>query len=368
MAKYAVVRGKRLRATLVDSCGMPLYGPRSRIVTDGFVTAKAAPVMRDAQDIEQDNADGAVCVSDRTDPALKWFALTLEFCGVDTDFFNMLLGWGVVTDYSGEDVGFVTKPTVPDGTGVAIELWSGVGSQAGCAVPTSDDILVGAGGNLVQEFGYALWPVFKQAKLGDFEISAKASTFTLDGITAYAGRWGRGPYNVVAIDSGNTAGRLEKPFPVDAHMMGRVTTIAPPDVTTGACPLVLPTPYYGTMAAETADEQPDCDAVASNAKETVTISGTPTGGTFALTFKGQTAAGITYSAAASAVQAALEALSTIGTGNVTVTVTGSGPYVTEFVGDLAGVAQPLMTATGSFTGGTSPGIAVASTQTGGVYS
>ncbi|MCU1640914.1 MAG: hypothetical protein JWN03_1189 [Nocardia sp.] len=59
---------------------------------------------------------------------------------------------------------------------------------------------------------------------------------------------------------------------------------------------------------------------------TVTIGGTPTGGTFPLTFNGQTATGIAYNAAASAVQTALEALSTIGTGNVTVTGSAGGPY------------------------------------------
>jgi hypothetical protein len=53
--------------------------------------------------------------------------------------------------------------------------------------------------------------------------------------------------------------------------------------------------------------------------QTVTITGSPTGGTFTLTFGGQTTAGIAYNAVASAVQSALVALTSIGTGNVTVT-------------------------------------------------
>lgn len=48
--------------------------------------------------------------------------------------------------------------------------------------------------------------------------------------------------------------------------------------------------------------------------QTVTISGGPTGGTFTLTFNGQTTAAIPYNATALQVQAALQALSNVGTG------------------------------------------------------
>ncbi|MEU9515921.1 hypothetical protein [Micromonospora sp. NPDC048169] len=59
---------------------------------------------------------------------------------------------------------------------------------------------------------------------------------------------------------------------------------------------------------------------------TVTIGGTPSGGTFTLTFGGQTTSGIAYNAAPSAVQSALVALSSIGSGNATVSGSAGGPY------------------------------------------
>jgi hypothetical protein len=105
---------------------------------------------------------------------------------------------------------------------------------------------------------------------------------------------------------------------------------------------------------------------AANEVQTVTITGTPTGGTFSLTFNGQTASAIAYNAIASAVQTALQALSNIGSGNVTVTG-GPGPatpYVVTFVGSLAGTNVAAMTAAGSFTGGTTPAIAVTTTTPG----
>ena len=52
--------------------------------------------------------------------------------------------------------------------------------------------------------------------------------------------------------------------------------------------------------------------------QTITFDGTPTGGTFKLTFRGATTGAIPYNATASAVQAQLEALSTIGAGNIEV--------------------------------------------------
>src|SRR5262245_46081762 len=66
------------------------------------------------------------------------------------------------------------------------------------------------------------------------------------------------------------------------------------------------------------------ELVGTNEVQTVTITGSPTGGTFTLTFGGQTTAPIAYNATAVQVQAALEALSTIGFPNVRVTG-GPGP-------------------------------------------
>jgi hypothetical protein len=97
----------------------------------------------------------------------------------------------------------------------------------------------------------------------------------------------------------------------------------------------------------------------ANEVQLVTITGAPTGGTFTLTFDGQTTAAIAYNAAATAVQSALVALSNIGTGNVTVTGAAGGPYTVTFVGIYAGVNVPLMTGSATaLVGGTAPAIVV----------
>ncbi len=83
-----------------------------------------------------------------------------------------------------------------------------------------------------------------------------------------------------------------------------------------------------------------------NEKQTVTLEGSGTlGGTFTLTFKGQTTSAISATATTTTVKSALEALSTIGTGNVKVSVAGSNPktYSVTFQGALASTDVEVMT-------------------------
>jgi hypothetical protein len=105
-----------------------------------------------------------------------------------------------------------------------------------------------------------------------------------------------------------------------------------------------------------------------NEQQTITITGTPTGGTFTLTYNGQTTGNIAYNASAANVVTALEALSNIGAGDVTATggALPGTPVVVTFANALAGANQPLMTANAAgLTGGTSPAVTVAETTPGG---
>lgn len=112
---------------------------------------------------------------------------------------------------------------------------------------------------------------------------------------------------------------------------------------------------YGPYAGRTSEVQ------------TVTITGTPTGGTYTLTFDGATTAAIAYNATASAVQTALEALPNISPGDVTC---AGGPHpgtavTVSFAGAYLGKNVPQMTAaSGSLTGGSTPTVTV-TTGTGG---
>ena len=104
----------------------------------------------------------------------------------------------------------------------------------------------------------------------------------------------------------------------------------------------------------------------TNEVQNVAITGTPTGGTFTLTYSGQTTGAIAYNATAATVQAALVALSNIGPGDVAVTggpLPGTAVDV-EFTGALGGTNVAGMTHTDSLTGGTAPAVAVTTTTAG----
>lgn len=82
---------------------------------------------------------------------------------------------------------------------------------------------------------------------------------------------------------------------------------------------------------------------AVNEVQVVTLTGGPTGGTFTLTYSGQTTGTIAYNASAATVDAALEALSNIGAGDVAVTGSAGGPWTVTFGGALAGTNVAQMT-------------------------
>jgi hypothetical protein len=106
--------------------------------------------------------------------------------------------------------------------------------------------------------------------------------------------------------------------------------------------------------------------------QTITIGGTPTGGTFKLAFDGYTTAAITWSSTNNTlrdnVDAALEALPNVGTSNVTTAVgtmtNGIGTLTVTFAGALAVLVVPTITVADNSLTGTSPTVAVAETTPG----
>jgi hypothetical protein len=110
----------------------------------------------------------------------------------------------------------------------------------------------------------------------------------------------------------------------------------------------------GGGGAFTVDFLPRVSAV-----QLVTVLGSPTGGSFTLSYNGQVSGPIAYNASAGAAQAALQAVPTIGAGNATVTGGAGAPYTVTFGGLLAATPVPLLGADGTgLTGGTSPSVLV----------
>ncbi|MEQ8852898.1 hypothetical protein [Gimesia sp.] len=82
----------------------------------------------------------------------------------------------------------------------------------------------------------------------------------------------------------------------------------------------------------------------TNEKQTVSLVGDVTGGTFTLDFNGQETGNIAYDATAGAIQTEMEGLSNVEVGDVEVTGPAGGPWVIEFKGNLADTDVALLIA------------------------
>jgi hypothetical protein len=113
-------------------------------------------------------------------------------------------------------------------------------------------------------------------------------------------------------------------------------------------------------------------AAGTSEVQTLTIGGTPTGGTFKLAFEGRETAAITWTATDATlvanIDAALEALPNIGTGGVTTAAgtvsSGIGTITITFAGNLARKAVATITVADNSLTGTAPTLAVAETTPG----
>ena len=294
----SLVKGRRIRVTKLDSCGRPVYGDTTQVVSKGFISVAFTANTSESDEIRVTNAAGEVCVFDAAVTSLTGYGLELQFCEVDPELFSLVTGQPVVKAADGVTVvGFDIDTKIGlENSNFALELWAGSPSTDACANP-----------NATGAYGYLLLPYLKGGILGDFTVENGAVTFTITGANTSEGNaWGTGPYPVM-LGAGGT-----------------------------------------------------------NEVQRATITGVPTGGTFTLTYAGATTSAIAYNATAGAVQTALENLSNIAPGDVVVSG-GPGPatpYTITFGGTFAARDIAAITATGSFTGGTTPTIAMSTTTPG----
>lgn len=323
-----VVRGKRLRATVINKCGKPIQGPANRLVTSGFISIKLEPELKQANELETKNADGKVCVSDRTAPEIKRHNATLVLCGVNPDLYSMFAGYERILDYDDKPIGYADQPDVLSDRGVMIEVWAGGEAEDDCDETVNDSIFSATGTG--EKFGYLSFASKEWIPTG-FTVEEAIANFTLNGITMPAPNWGRSPYNVAAIDSSNTAGRLLAPVGKKRHLTFFRTPIAPPPETDGACELAIqsiftnPNYYIGGPAGEPAADVAPPQPICGGKSYTVVVTGT---GNWKMKVGVPASANIAHTALPAAVQSAIEALANVEVGQVQVTGTAGNYTVT----------------------------------------
>lgn len=100
------------------------------------------------------------------------------------------------------------------------------------------------------------------------------------------------------------------------------------------------------------------DQLPNYGQQRITVTGSPTGGTYTLNYEGVATGVIAPNATATAFQTALRAHAAIGSSGVNVTGP-PGTYLAKFQGSLATDAGPLTLGTNSLTGGTAPSVTIA---------
>lgn len=232
----------RLRATLLDSCGVPVEGDCSTVVTDGTITVEIAREYEDREDFFKKNGDGVFCVKETDPPILKWINLTMTMCNVDPHLVNFVGGEEVLEDDATPPnvIGFRSTEGASSLVNVAIEVWT---RTTGAACGPGET-----------RFGYLLFPWVIEGTVGDLTLENNAADFILTARTKSGSPWGVGPYTVQQSAAVATLG---DPLPF-YQVVGSLdheewiwTTLEPPVASCGclALPLALTATDTGVLTA-----------------------------------------------------------------------------------------------------------------------
>lgn len=226
-----------MRVTRVDACGRPIYGTGAQVVTSGFVSIGMSGEVREGTDIELVNAAGDLCLSERGADQLRWLSVEANFCQVDPDLVSLFQPNNTkLLDYAGNVIGFAESDTQDISRGVAIEVWADVAGEDLCDDPDAS-----------QTWAYFLMPWVVGGTMGDLTIENAGLTTTINSRTKRNGKWGVGPYDVMAA-SANTEGPLLVPVGAREHRRVFLTTVPPPDDVAGAQGLSNPDGPAFTLA------------------------------------------------------------------------------------------------------------------------
>lgn len=211
------IKASVIRLIKLDSCGVPVTGASSSVVTfNGFVSVAVTPDYEEGQEFIQKRADGSLCVSDKDPNELKRVSLDVEVCTLDPDLQVIASGERLLTDGA---------PAT--GTGVAygegqltarfsLELWQPIAGANACS----------PGG--VQQYVYWLFGNVGNTMIGDFTFENDVFTYSFSAETK---RWSTlWPLRIGSLATGLGTNTLLS----DEHFLWNITTTPPPTAGCGA--------------------------------------------------------------------------------------------------------------------------------------
>lgn len=185
---FSVVRGKRVRVTRLNSCGAyPVPTTTNSLVTSaGFISVQYALDYEAGDEHIQKNANGDLCINDKSNDLFKRVNVTISFCEVDPDLFSLVTGNTLEVDSAGIDVGFRVSEGVT-ASAFALELWAGTDQGDGCPLSNEVQSLTEGGAGLTSFTLTATIPGYSAATTGSIAASSTAAQVqaaleALDGI------------------------------------------------------------------------------------------------------------------------------------------------------------------------------------------
>lgn len=191
------VQACAIRVSQLDTSGVPSPGASNIYTSEALTELTATPVYSDADEVEEKNACGAVCVNYVGDDSFKRLDVALTICTHDPWLSAMLSDGDVLSD--GGVNGFALPAIGPlRGNGISIELWA----------KRVDD------GDLHDEFPYAWWvlPKVKNLRMGPKTFTNGSSLPQFTGRGYENPNWYDGPLNDWPV----TSDRVLQWFPVAA--------------------------------------------------------------------------------------------------------------------------------------------------------
>jgi hypothetical protein len=212
---FTPVRGKIVRVTQLDECGEV---GTSYVVSDGFITVSMTAENETGDEFIQKNANGALCVNERSPDSLKRLNVTVDWCLVDPDLISIITGYPLELDGTspGDDVVGFRWVEGEVNASWALEVWTGL-ANAACAE-----------GEVC--YGYLLVPFITGSQLSGVTVENAAATFQTTGYTQSNSGWGVGPWDVIH----DPAAPLDEAIAADEHALLRTTCVAPPVSVCGA--------------------------------------------------------------------------------------------------------------------------------------
>lgn len=212
----------RIRLTRLDSCGRPVVGPKSVIVTKGFINVGAAKDYEEGEEFTQKNGCGELCISEKDCDVLKRINLTLGFCVIDHEGIEIMTANRLLLNALGEAVGYAQSSTAQCDSGWSLEVWQKEANQT-CDTTGQPEWL------------YWAWPFLTNGKTGDVTLENGPYTFEVTAFSkpiAAEDQWGadnRGPGQVLEAASALIIG--------DHSAEAVRTNVQPPADVCGAQPL-----------------------------------------------------------------------------------------------------------------------------------